>query len=184
MIAATVTNMIAAAAVGFLAPTRVYRGSVSMDVVYRGRVSMDVVKTNAVKVSGNFEITDSISSFADKKLAKPLETFGALLTDDLMLHLKVESRALHDTEHKGKEAHIAEATVYCVDKHVINAKAEGEDMYASIDELADTLTRSLRKYKEKRIDLKEGRKRASKGELAEGGDSDEELEDESEVPAE
>ena len=28
------------------------------------------------------------------------------------------------------------------------------------------MTRSLRKYKEKRIDLKEGRKRASKGELA------------------
>mmetsp|Transcript_26155 Transcript_26155/g.76465 ORF Transcript_26155/g.76465 Transcript_26155/m.76465 type:complete len:139 (-) Transcript_26155:341-757(-) len=70
--------------------------------------------------------------------------------------------AAQDAEHRGKEAHIAEATAFCIDKHVINARSENEDMYASIDELTDTLTRSLRKYKEKRIDIKEERKRTSK----------------------
>ena len=35
-------------------------------------------------------------------------------------------------------------------------------MYASIDELTDTLTRQLEKYKGKRITVKEDRKRSSK----------------------
>ena len=146
---------LAALSLGFAAP-----GNFAHVGQQRGCVSM-----NAVKVTGNFEVTDSIRDYADQKLAKPLDTFGSLLNEDLQLNLKVESRALHDTEHKGKEAHIAEVTAFCIDKHVINAKTDGEDMYASIDELTDTLTRSLRKYKEKRIDLKEGRKRSRKGEL-------------------
>jgi len=117
---------------------------------------------SSVKYTSNFEVTDALKAYADQKLGKPLETFGSLLNGDCELHLKVESRGLHDAEHRGKEAHIAEATAFCIDKHVINARSENEDMYASIDELTDTLTRSLRKYKEKRIDIKEERKRTSK----------------------
>ena len=148
-------SLFAALSLGFSAP-----GRFAQVGQQRGCLSM-----NAVKVTSNFEVTDSIKDYANQKLSKPIDTFGALLNEDLQLHLKVESRALHDTEHKGKESHIAEVTAFCVDKHVINAKADGEDMYASIDELTDTLTRSLRKYKEKRIDLKEGRKRARKGDM-------------------
>jgi len=141
----------------------------------RHRAHIDL---SAVKVSGNFKITEALKAYADQKLGKPLDTFGSLLNGDAELHLKVESRGLHDAEHKGKEAHIAEITAFCIDKHVINAKSENEDMYASLDELTDTLTRSLRKYKEKRIDLKETRKRSSKGDLAQSGvDEDEEEED-------
>lgn len=60
---------------------------------------------------------------------------------------------------------MAEITAFCKGKHTIHAKSETADMYASLDELTDTLTRSLRKYKEKRIDTSQERKRTSKGEL-------------------
>ena len=44
--------------------------------------------------------------------------------------------------------HIAEANVFVPNK-VINAKAESEDMYKSIDLLQEKLTRQMIKYKEK-----------------------------------
>lgn len=131
---------------------------------------------STVKVSSNFELTEAIEEYADQKMSKPLETFSSLLNGAPELHLKVESRSVHDADHKGKEAHIAEITAFCVDKHVINARSENEDMYASLDELTDTLTRSLRKFKEKRIAVKENRKRSAKGELSESevGEEDDE----------
>jgi ribosomal subunit interface protein len=61
----------------------------------------------------------------------------------------VEKHALHDTEHKGKESHIAELTALCTDKQVIRVSHECEDMYVSLDLLADQLARKLRKHKEK-----------------------------------
>jgi ribosomal subunit interface protein len=64
--------------------------------------------------------------------------------------LKVEHRALHDIEHRGREAHIAVVTAYCQDKQVIRVSHESDDMYASVDLLADQLARKLRKYKERR----------------------------------
>jgi len=134
---------------------------------------------SALKISAiDFELSEALKEYADTKLAKPIETFGSLLNGEPELHMKVESRGVHDAEHKGKEAHIAEITAFCVEKHVITAKAENEDMYASLDELTDTLTRSLRKYKEKRVDMKEGRKRARKGELDDTMIEEEEEEEE------
>ena len=84
---------------------------------------------------------------------------------------------MHDTEHRGKEAHIAEVrsasqhgtrsstltvndeitpafpprqvTALCTDKQVIRVSHECDDMYASLDILADQLARKLRKHKEK-----------------------------------
>lgn len=71
--------------------------------------------------------------------------------------LKVEHRALHDTEHRGREAHIAVVTAYCQDKQVIRVSHESDDMYASIDLLADQLARKLRKYKERRTQRQHAR---------------------------
>lgn len=154
---------------------------------------------SGMRVLGNFPVTDPLRDYANQKLSKPLETFSGLVTGEpevnslsqpchacpcirinvvvaphvWQLHLKVESRAVHDIEHKGKEAHIAEVTVFCVDKQVITAKSESDDMYASIDDLSDTLMRRMRKLKEKRIDVKETRKRSAKDELVDALEDDE-----------
>lgn len=154
-------------ALSFTAPGRVAHISAPGRVAHsHGRARS--VSMADVKVSSNFEVTDALREYADSKLGKPLGTFGTLLNGKAELHLKVEPRGVHDAEHRGKEAHIAEITAFCIDKHVIHAKAVQEDMYASLDELTDTLARSLRKYKEKRIDVKEERKRSLKGELEDG----------------
>jgi ribosomal subunit interface protein len=77
-----------------------------------------------------------------------LERYDKYL-NSVTVSLKVEKHALHDTEHKGKEAHIAEVTALCSDKQVIRVSHECEDMYASLDLLADQLARKLQQHKEK-----------------------------------
>lgn len=116
------------------------------------------------QISGS-SLTDPLRAHAVSKLNKPIERHADLLREgdaSVELQLKVESRSKHDEAHIGKEAHIAEVTAHCKDKHVIHCAATTEDMYASIDELTDTLTRQLEKYKGKRITVKEDRKRSSK----------------------
>lgn len=62
---------------------------------------------------------------------------------------------------------VADVTVYCKDKAVIHASAESSSMYASLDELADTLSRKLRKHKERRVDVKQKDRREDKNVLNE-----------------
>ena len=60
------------------------------------------------------------------------------------------------------QAHIAEVTAHCKDKHVIHCATTTDDMYASLDGLTDTLSRQLLKHKERKVDVKENRKRSRK----------------------
>lgn len=123
------------------------------------------VKGLHVQIRGgsNLQLTDSLRSYAERKIQKPIARHADLLQgDNVELHLKVQSRSRHDTEHLGKESHIAEVTAHCIDKVVIHCAATSEDMYASLDDLADTLSRKLRKYKERRNDLKQTRRREGK----------------------
>lgn len=82
--------------------------------------------------------------------------------------MKVEHRGggLHDSEHVGQEAHIAELTCRLKGKHeVIRATSESDNMYASVDQLTATLSRKLRKFKERRNDVKIQRKAGGKQEM-------------------
>lgn len=117
----------------------------------------------------NLELTDAMREYATSKLTKPLETHAVILNpaSAVELHLKVNHLGKHDEQHLGREAHVAEITAYCKDKAVIRATSECEDMYASLDELTDVLSRKLRKHKEKKMDVKQGRRRDDKAVLAE-----------------
>jgi len=110
-------------------------------------------------------VTDSIRAYADQKLTKPIERHADLLRDgsnSVEVQLKVETRGRHDEKHLGQEEHIAECTVLCTNKHTIHCTASSNDMYASLDDLTDTLTRKLRKYKERKADVKQERRRLDK----------------------
>ena len=100
---------------------------------------------------------------------KPIERYSELLRDgpeSVELQLKVETRGgRHDTEHLGREAHIAEVTAYCKDKHAIHCSSSSEDMYTSLDDLTDMLSRNLRKHKERKIGVEQSRRRSSKDEI-------------------
>ena len=126
-------------------------------------------------------VSEPLRAYADLKIGKPLARYAEMLRTDVELNLKVESRSRHDTEHLGKEAHIAEVTAYCKDKHVIHCAVTCDNMYASLDELTDTLGRKLRKYKERKTDTKQAERRESKLDLSESL-IDEEDEDEEPSP--
>ena len=105
-----------------------------------------------LKVSGkHMDITPALQSHADEKLLKHLNKYENFVTS-CTVNLKVEQRGggLHDTAHKGLEAHVAEACVLCKDKSMVRTTADSGDMYASIDLLSDKLARQLRKFKERR----------------------------------
>jgi len=120
-----------------------------------------------IRITGG-SVSDAMRSHATSKLMKPLERHAELLRpDDIELHLNVQSLGKHDQEHVGKEAHVAEVTAYCVDKHTIHCEASSDDMYSSVDNLSEMLARGLRKYKEKRVDKIQGRRRDSKQGLVE-----------------
>jgi len=125
-------------------------------------VSMVAVSKLSV-TARNVEMTDPLRAFADAKLSKPIERHDGMLAA-VTLTLKVQHRGLHDTDHIGYDAHRAEVSATCTDGHIVRVCSETDDMYASIDESSDLLMRKLRKYKERKIDVKLERKAAGKAE--------------------
>jgi putative sigma-54 modulation protein len=90
----------------------------------------------------NIAITDPIRAYVENKLEKALGHFNGLVTE-VDAHLSVaRNPRIHDT-------HIAEMTLY-VGGTVMRAEERSENLYASIDLVADKLARKVRKFKEKK----------------------------------
>ena len=114
------------------------------------------------------DVTDSMRGHAEKKLSVPLEKFKAILNDGKVveLHMRTEKLAVHDGAHAGRSMHHAEVIAHLKGDHkCITVSAEGEDMYATIDDLEAKLASKLRKAKEKTQAVKEARNRGSKEEM-------------------
>jgi putative sigma-54 modulation protein len=90
----------------------------------------------------NIEITDSIREYVNQKIEKAVSHFQQLTTE-VDVHLSVAKNPRINP----KQA--AEVTIYA-NGTVIRAQESSENMYASIDLVADKIARQLRKYKEKR----------------------------------
>ena len=91
----------------------------------------------------NIEITDSLREYVHQKIEKATNHFQNLTTE-VDVHLSV-ARNPRITPRQ-----TAEVTLF-VNGSVIRAEESSENLYASIDLVADKITRQLRKYKEKRI---------------------------------
>ena len=116
----------------------------------------------------NVEVTDALKTHVQSKLGVPLDKFASILNEaqDVEMHMKVEKRGVHDSEHNGRTAHIAELTAFLKGGHKsVTVSSESEDMYATIDDLEARLARSLRKAKEKQQDTKIARGKAGKGNM-------------------
>lgn len=81
------------------------------------------------------DLTDALTEYVNTKFKK-LERFFDHITNTHVV-LKVE-----------KLDQIAEATLH-VNQGEIHASSQSENMYSSIDDLVDKLTRQLNKHKEK-----------------------------------
>ncbi len=94
----------------------------------------------------NITVTEAIHDYVEEKLEKAVKHFQSLTTK-VDVHLSVARNARIPDKHK------AEVTVYA-NGTVIRAQEGSENLYASIDLVADKIARQLRKYKEKRLDQK------------------------------
>lgn len=83
----------------------------------------------------HIEVTDAMRNYIEKKLDKIERHFDHIL--EVIVTLSVE-----------KNRQIVEATLQASGA-LIRAEEETDDMYASIDKVADKLERQIRKYKER-----------------------------------
>ncbi|MGG6296612.1 ribosome hibernation-promoting factor, HPF/YfiA family [Leptolyngbya sp. AN02str] len=90
----------------------------------------------------NIEITDAIRDYVRQKIEKAVNHFQHLTTE-VDVHLSVARNP------RISPKQTAEVTIYA-NGAVVRAEESSENLYASIDLVADKITRQLRKFKEKR----------------------------------
>lgn len=90
----------------------------------------------------NIEITDAIREYVHQKIEKAVNHFQTLTTE-VDVHLSVARNP------RINPRQTAEVTIYASGA-VVRAEESSENLYASIDMVADKICRQLRKYKEKR----------------------------------
>lgn len=92
----------------------------------------------------NIDITEAIREHVQQKIEKAVSHFQALTTEvDVNLSVARNPRIT--------PKQTAEVTIYA-NGTVIRAEESSENLYASIDLVADKITRQLRKYKDRRFD--------------------------------
>jgi putative sigma-54 modulation protein len=97
--------------------------------------------------SKNIEITDAIRDYVNQKIEKAVSHFEQITTGiDINLSVAKNPRIA--------AAQVAEVTIY-VNGAIIRAEEASEHLYASIDLVADKISRKLRKYKERNFTKKE-----------------------------
>lgn len=91
----------------------------------------------------NIAVTESIHDYVEQKLEKAVKHFQNI-TSKVDVHLSVARNSRIERKHK------AEVTVFA-NGTVIRAQEGSDNLYASIDLVADKIARQLRKYKEKHL---------------------------------
>ncbi|MEM1369407.1 MAG: ribosome-associated translation inhibitor RaiA [Cyanobacteria bacterium P01_H01_bin.15] len=91
----------------------------------------------------NITVTEAIRNYVEEKLNKAVKHFTNITTK-IDVHLSVSPNQ------RVSDRHIAEVTVHA-NRAVIRAQESSENLYASIDLVADKLARQLRKFKEKKL---------------------------------
>jgi putative sigma-54 modulation protein len=92
----------------------------------------------------NLEVTTAIHEYVHQKITKAVSHFEQLTTE-VDVHLSVARNPRINPKQT------AEVTIYA-NGTVIRAQESSENLYASIDLVADKIARQLRKFKEKRQD--------------------------------
>lgn len=91
----------------------------------------------------NITVTDAIHDYVEEKLEKGVKHFQNLISK-IDVHLSVARN------NRITDKHTAEVTVYA-NGTIVRAQESSENLYASVDLVADKIARQLRKYKEKQV---------------------------------
>jgi len=92
----------------------------------------------AVEITGrHVDVSDSMRDYAQKRVAKLMDEFPHV--DKVHVIMDIQ-----------KYVHMAEAIIHASRHILVEAKAQSENMYASIDEVVDKVERQLRRTIDKR----------------------------------
>ena len=122
----------------------------------RSLVVVAAGKGTKVIVQGiHLEITDSIKEYAESKINRAVSHF------DLHDVREVDIRCARGGEKQlGGDVQKAEVTVYTKNGTIV-AEEEADDLYASIDSVADKIERKMRKVKEKKNAQRAGKSKTN-----------------------
>ena len=96
-----------------------------------------------IAVTGQqLDVTEALRQYCHEKIGRIQKHFDHLTTTNVVLQVE-------------KTRHLAEATIHAKGA-TLHAAAEGADMYAAIDALADKLDRQVIKHKEKKSSHRSG----------------------------
>lgn len=96
-----------------------------------------------ITVTGrNIEITDAIKAYAEEKIGKVVNHYDQIQSIDVILNV-IKNPSV-------SQSHTAEVLCKFVSGSV-QAEESAESMYASIDLVADKISRQVKKFKEKQI---------------------------------
>ena len=96
-----------------------------------------------ITVTGrNIEITDAIRTYAEEKIGKVVNHYDQIQAIDVVLNV-IKNPSV-------SQSHTAEVICKFVSGSV-KAEESAESMYASIDLVADKISRQVKKFKEKQI---------------------------------
>src|SRR3712207_9232945 len=109
-----------------------------MDILVKGR---------------NIFVTPALESYALEKVERVRKFFDADRSDST-----AEVELVHERNPSIVEAEVAEATLF-INRAVLKAREDSEDMYAYIDKMADKLERQVRRYRGRQIDRWQGQNR-------------------------
>ena len=109
-----------------------------MDVLVKGR---------------NLVVTPALERYALEKVERVSKFFDSERSDS-----RAEVELVHARNRSVVDAEVVEATLF-INGTVLKATEASEDMYASIDGMADKLERQVRKYRERQIDRWQGQTR-------------------------
>lgn len=92
-----------------------------------------------ITVTGQqMDVTEPLRAYAQEKVGRIHKHFDNVTNTSVVLHVE-------------KNRHLAEATIHTKGA-TLHANAEGADMYAALDALADKLDRQVLRHKEKTRD--------------------------------
>lgn len=96
-----------------------------------------------IAVTGQqLDVTEALRQYCHEKIGRIQKHFDHLTTTNVVLQVQ-------------KTRHLAEATIHAKGA-TLHAAAEGTDMYAAIDALADKLDRQVIRHKEKKSSHRAG----------------------------
>ncbi|MEW6709866.1 MAG: ribosome-associated translation inhibitor RaiA [Candidatus Riflebacteria bacterium] len=98
----------------------------------------------------NLQLTQALKEYAEKKLASIKKYFDHIIEVDVTLSVK-------DSKDQSK-SRVCEVTVWAKSIGTpIHGKQASEDLYASIDMVAEKIERQLKRFKEKKTDRRRGK---------------------------